>query len=205
MEGYKLQHGALLDRPVSETELWQIILRLFSETSRKTMSYKFGLLRAMLFTLDSVDSSLTVTFEELFEPFASLYWDIVVCHGLSQVGPRSGHETSVVERVLSDTASHLGLHAGTAFDALGPDLRRNVVSQVRHEGKRYVVGAIYGDTAGALYAFDLTKEVLQFHPDAFRFMQSYHPLLMKLANVELLSFLKEVTPTDRHGSLLFIV
>jgi hypothetical protein len=205
MEGYKLQNGTLLDRPVSDTELWQVILRLFSETSRKTMSYKFGLLRSMLYTLESVDSGLTVTFEELFEPFASLYWDMVVCHGLSQVGRRSGHESSAVERVLLDTASHLSLPEGTSFDALGPDVRRRVVSQVRHEGKRYVVGALYGDTAGALYAFDMSKEVLQFHPDGYRFMKSYRPLLMRLANIELLSFLKDVTPPDRYRSLLFIV
>ena len=85
--------------------------------------------------------------------------------------------------VLSDQMS---------FEAINENIKTKIIIEVKKECKRYVIGAIYGDTDGTFYTFILGCEILKLHPDVLSFFQKYKNILLKLNHYEWIKFLERV-------------
>ncbi|NLX77534.1 MAG: hypothetical protein GXZ01_09255 [Clostridiaceae bacterium] len=94
--------------------------------------------------------------------------------------------------VLSDQMS---------FEAINENIKTKIIIEVKKECKRYVIGAIYGDTDGTFYTFILGCEILKLHPDVLSFFQKYKNILLKLNHYEWIKFLERVNREEDSHSL----
>ena len=84
MAGYDLAEGRYENRTLSDDEMWSAFSNLFSSRSKNSSSYKFGFLKAIMDNLYNVDENLSLTFDQLFETFTEVYWNLVLKHGIRQ-------------------------------------------------------------------------------------------------------------------------
>ena len=79
-----IKRGSTTYRKVSNDELWTVMNRTFSGQSKKTTSYKYALIRALLESLYQVDEDLKISFEVLSTSFSKLYWNLIIKHKYTQ-------------------------------------------------------------------------------------------------------------------------
>src|SRR5690606_27773732 len=95
-DGWKLNEGTVAYKIVTEDQLWTVIVKSLSSSSKKTTSYKFALLRAILENLYKTNLQLELSFQQLGVSFAKLYWNLIIHNGYSQ-----GHNTQI-EKEIND-------------------------------------------------------------------------------------------------------
>lgn len=190
MPGWSTSRGSATNPSITPDQIWGYYNILFSNRSTNTASYKFGFIRALLENLYNVDTDYRVDFDLLFWSFTCLYWNLVIRHGLAQV--TKSHNQSAMERVLRELQERHAIPADVGFDSLPQELQREIVLQVKAEGKRYVIGAVWGDTEGTFYEFDLGKELLRINPPVYHLMQQYQEALYRLNSYEFVKFLQKV-------------
>lgn len=200
MPGWNTPRGTITNPDIDQEQIWGYFNVLFSNRSKNQTSYKFGFVRALLENLYNVDVQLGLDFHHIFWSFACLYWNLVVRQGLSQTD--RSHEQSAIERVLREFQEHQGIPSELGFDSLSVDLQLKIVSAVKTQGKRYVIGAVWGDTEGTFYEFDLEKEYLRINPPVYRLMQRYQEVLYRLNSYEFVKFLQKVNQPDAYGDLI---
>lgn len=191
--------GEITDPNIDQEQIWSCFNVLFSSQSRNTTSYKFGLIRALLENLYNVDSKLGLCFDSIFWSFACLYWNLVIQQGLRQMG---GEKRAAIESVLEDFRATHGIPREIGFYSISPDLQLRIVAEVKKQVKRYVFGAVWGDTKGTFYEFDVEKEYLRINPPVYHLMQKYQEVLYRLNSYEFAKYLQKVNPPDTHGDLI---
>jgi len=187
MEGWKLTEGFITDTHLTETEIWQCFNTIFSSKSKNQASYKFGLVRAMVDNLYNVNDDLVLTFDQIYDTFARIYWNLVIKHNLRQTD--NSHTQSAIERILREIRQKYQIPPDFAYDKLPADIQYETLFKVKNEGKKYVLGALYGDTKGKFYEFSKEKEYLRFNPPVYRFFQRYQQVILRLNNYEWAKFL----------------
>lgn len=196
-EGWKLNEGIASYHHVSEDQLWSVIMKTLSAQSVKTTSYKFALLRAILENLYRTTKDLEVSFDQLSESFAKLYWNLVIRNGYSQ-----GHQAQI-EKVLKKFQNEWRIPSGVSFDSLQENHKFELIKRI--EGKvirKYVVGALFANTEGMVYGFAKKERKLTITPGAYEFLLKYQTNIFKLNNYELAKFLQKKNPHLMHGILL---
>lgn len=88
-----------------------------------------------------------------------------------------------------------------SFEAIDEKIRHKMVTEIKNRCKRYVIGAVYGDTDGTFYSFHLSKEILKFHPDVLAFLKKYEYILLKLNHYEWIKFLEKVNKEEDSYAL----
>ncbi|WNR45144.1 HNH endonuclease signature motif containing protein [Paenibacillus roseipurpureus] len=200
MEGWKLNSGELIENNLTEQEIWQYFNFLFSSKSKNQASYKFGFIRSLLENIYNTNESSQLTYSQIFFTFTRVYWNLVVVNGLKQTD--QSHEQSAIEKALKQFVEQNRIPDYLSFDSLSPGLQLEIGVILRRQGKRYVVGALYGDTDGAFYSFDNRSEVLELSRNVLRFMKVHQQVLVKLNNYELVKFIQAVNPHDGCSNLL---
>lgn len=196
-EGWKLKEGTAVYGTVSEDELWTVTMKALSSQTMKTTSYKYALLRAVLENLYKVNGELELSFGQLAESFAKLYWNLVIRNGYSQ-----GHQTQI-EKDLKDLQVKFTIPVGASFDALQEKHQLAVIQRLENNIlKKYVVGALYADTDGLLYGFSKKDRNLILTPSSYEFLLKYQTAIFKLTNYELAKFLQKKNPDLTQGILL---
>lgn len=186
MQGWKLTAGSITNPNLTEPEIWQYCNVIFSTQSKNQASYKFGLIRALVENLYNTDENLSLSYNLLFYTFARIYWNLVICHHLRQSD--SSHPQSAIEKVLYALQTKYTIPDGLTFDTLAPDIQFEILRDVKAQGKKYVLGAIWGDTEGTFYEFSTAGEYLKFNPPVYQFLQRYHQVILRLNNYEWPSF-----------------
>jgi 5-methylcytosine-specific restriction endonuclease McrA len=115
----------------------------------------------------------------------------VICHHLRQT---LSHTQSAIEKVLYASQTKYAIPLEMPFDTLMPDLQFEILHNVKSQGKKYVIGALWGDTEGTFYEFSTAKEYLKFNPPVYRFLQRYHQVILRLNNYEWAKFLAKNNP-----------
>lgn len=200
MEGWRLNRGRITQHQLSQQEMWGHINRMVSNRSKNQASYKFGFIRVLLENLYNADRDLVIGFGPIFQSFTRLYWNLVVTHGLSQTD--KSHPHSAIEKALRGISAEHAIPAEMYFDRLPGSIQDLAFKKAKEVAKRYVVGAIYGDTEGTIYEFSLRSEYVKFNPCFFQFMQEHQPVVVKLNNYELLKFLLANNPSALHQNLI---
>lgn len=166
MNGNVLKEGQLKDNASSN---------LFSCISQSlfrglhTNTYKYGLLKALLDNIFSVDDSYKIGMDELNATFTKVYWNLVNIYHvpqshLSPLSPVSGMEKTI--HSFSDAYS-LAL---VPFDSLSEERRARLLKETKPWMKNYVFGALWGDTDGRLFGFSKAQDCVWLNERSFRFL-----------------------------------
>lgn len=193
--GWNLKNGELKSQNVSEDKLWAIFNYIFSDSSRKRNTYKFGLIKAVLdnlFNVNVVENTFFISYQLLFEKFAQNYWNLIVKYNLRQMRPDGKSQYSKVEQIFIKEVNENPIIATLEFDVVATEKRTEIISKVSNECRRNVIGALYQDAEGLLYSFDLNGDGLYLSEVAYEFMLKYKAELEKLNYYGWAKFLEQV-------------
>lgn len=197
MQGWKLARGRIARFDLEDQEIERTIERLCSGSARKVTSYKLVFLLSLLHSLDETDRRGRLSFSAIFARFARLYWVLVVEHGLRQCD--ASRRPSAVETALLDAFSGLGGAASLA--ALPRSIQDDIEKSVRFAGKKYVVGALYGDFRGSIYQFDLVDEYVKWNPAVLAYFRSNRSRLLAQTTSALGSLIARFNQLDNDEVL----
>ena len=195
--GWELKEGSTTYRKVSNDELWTVMNRTFSGQSKKTTSYKYALIRALLESLYQVDENLRISFEVLSTSFSKLYWNLIIKHKYSQ------GKNAQIHTILSNIKHQHQLPDEIPYDSLSVLIKNEINTAIQNAViNRYVLGALYKDTEGLLYGFNKKDKILQFNPAAYEFLLKFQEVLFRLNNYELTRFIQ--SRNESHSNEVII-
>lgn len=193
--GWKLKSGELKNQNISDDQLWALFNFVFSDSSRKRNTYKFGLIKSLLdnlFNAELIDDTMFMSYTNLFGKFAENYWNLVVKYHLKQMRFDGRSEYSKVETIFRDAVEANPIISSLNFDALEENEKNKLINQVTIACKMNVVGALYEDMNGVLYAFDLKGKGVFLSIHAYEFMLKFKMELEKINYYSWAKFLEQV-------------
>ena len=176
MPGWNLREGAITEDRVSSDEYWSLFNYVFSDACRKTNTYKFGLIKAICDQIyNIVDSSLgfSLSYKQIFERFAENYWNLILKYGIRQMSYNGKSEFSKIESIILNASQCYDIPEGTPFTSVNAEDREKIIRAIACECKKCVIGALYNDFEGKLYAFSLRGEGIIISHGAYEFISKY--------------------------------
>lgn len=201
MEGWKLQQGIFVKENISYDEIWQIFNFIFSTKSVNRTSYKFAFIKALIESVFDAGIYGNIALENIFSKFTHIYWSLIVKHKLKQ-GDKGvkGGLTGVEKIFIKYIDENPGLEFAE-YDSISEEIRSKIEKEVLRECKKYVVGAIYGDSEGVLYSFSLKDNSLQLNPNVYGFIKKYNGIILRLNHYEWIKFLEKVNEEENCYSI----
>lgn len=196
-EGWKLNEGIVKYEVISEDKLWTVIVKALSTKSKKTTSYKFALLRAILENLYKTNSDLEINFQQISQSFAKLYWNLVIGSSYSQ------GSNSTIERLLKEFQFLYEIPEGVSFDSLKDYTQQELVKKIELKViNRYVLGALFEDTERTLYGFSKKEKKIKLTQSSWEFLLKHQTSIFKLINYELAKYLQQKNSYISNGIVL---
>lgn len=195
MAGWNLKCGSITEYNVSEDRIWALFNFVFSDSSKKRNTYKFGVIKSLLdilFNGKMVSNGIYYSYEEIFGRFAENYWNLVTKYDLRQMRKDGKSIYSKVETILMRAVSENSLVKSLEFDSLDEITRNEIIKQVTSECKKCVIGALYDDFDGIIYDFDLKESGLTLNPCIYDFLLKYKMELEKLNYYSWAKFLEQI-------------
>lgn len=183
-------------------ELWSALLGVFTPTSRKTTTYKFGFLKSIIDNLYNVDINYVLTFDQLFGKFTEIYWNLILKYNLLQKPVDKNNKESKIEKILYSTQSKYSLGENIPFESLPEQIKQEIVVSVKKECKQYVVAALFGDTQMMFYSFSKSEEWIQINPQMYDFICKHKLMIEKINYFEWAKFLEKVNSETTTPQLL---
>lgn len=195
MPGWNLKSGVIVEEKVSEDELWSLFNYVFSDACKKTNTYKFGLIKSIcdqVYDLYDHGRGFFLSYSKIFSKFAENYWNLVNKYHLKQMSYNGKSEYSKIERILTDAVEMYKIPQNIAFQSIEENERDKITRSVTVECKKCVIGALYNDFEGKLYAFDLNGEGIYLSYEAYCFLSKYKMEIEKLNYYSWARFLEKV-------------
>ena len=195
MAGWNLKNGKIEKFNLSEDEIWALFNFVFSDSSRKRNSYKFGLIKSILdniFNGVKKSDGVFFTYTELFAKFAENYWNLVIKYDLRQMRPDGKSYLSKVETILKESVIGDELLVSLRFESIDEEKKKKIISKVTSECKKCVIGALYEDFDRNIYSFDLSDEGLTLNYCIYEFLLKYKIEIEKLNYFSWAKFLEQV-------------
>lgn len=195
MAGWDLKNGSITEYCVSEDRIWSLFNYVFSDSSRKRNTYKFGLVKSLLdnvFNGQNTDDGIKYTYEELFSRFAENYWNLVIKYDLRQMRKDGKSVYSKVESILMSAVAENPTLALLEFETIDANTKSTIIRKVTAECKKCVVGALYDDFDGIIYSFDLKDDVITLNNCIYEFMLKYKAELERLNYYSWARFLEQI-------------
>ena len=196
MQGYKLLEGKYKDDQLTTDKMWDTFNWLFSSRSKNDTSYKFIFLKSIIDCIDKKDLRGRITFDVLFEEYTRLAWVLVLKYNLTQKVVVSDGRKSSLENVLKKRYESF-----VDFDELCWDEQKKICNEAKQQCKKYVVGALYGDTDGYLYSFSKKEEWIQINPVMERFIKNNKELIEELNYYNWAQFYERVNGLKKTDEL----
>ena len=138
----------------------------------------------------------------MFEQFTKIYWILIVKYGLAQNNSRT--KETYIEQILKE---YVGCTTGDnkltiRFSDLTTEVKYKLVYQVVKKCKKYVVGALFGDTNELLYSFSKKKEIIQLNPQMKDFILRHEDSIEELNYFELAKFLDKVNYREKIDNII---
>ena len=197
--GWNIKQGTITEQKVDEERIWTLFNYVFSDSSKKRNTYKFGLIKSLLDNLFNgkiSDYGVYYTYEEIFSSFAENYWNLVTKYHLRQMKKDGKSEYSKVETILMKSVEENNVLEQMEFSNIDEAFKKNIIREVTRECKRYVVGALYNDFEGVIYEFSLKEEGLTLNYPVYKFMLKYKMEIEKLNYYSWARFLETVNDDD---------
>lgn len=196
---WDLRVGEIQTAYLTEAEVWQAIHHFFYH-GKTTSTYKFGFFKALLESCISANEDHVISYDKIFYSFTKIYWNLVMEHELWQTNNHA--QISSVQKVIQEFAHTHAIPPKWNFDKLKATQQVELIQKVKTVGKKYVIGATYGDFAQNIYSFDLKREYLQIHPQFLKTMQAYRRMLTNVTNYQLALFLEKFNEAEKVQYLL---
>ena len=186
---YELKEGYFDPRQVlTEDDLRAIFSLIYSSRSRKTTSYKYAFINALLCNLANVDRSLSLSFSTVFYTFAESYWNIIVHF---KIKPVRVEKPAKIYKIIDECSKDLDINEAIPFDSLSSDNIKTVVNTVENDAKKYVIGALFGDSKGTFYSFSKKEKIIRLNPVVYQYLIKNKSFLEKVNYLEWTRFLLE--------------
>lgn len=195
MAGWDLKNGSITEYSVSEDRIWSLFNYVFSDSSRKRNTYKFGLIKSLLdnvFNGKNTGVGVKYTFEELFSRFAENYWNLVIKYDLRQMRKDGKSIYSKIETILMSAITENPTLALLEFETIDVNTKASIIRKVTSECKKCVVGALYEDFDGIIYSFDLKEDGITLNYCVYEFMLKYKAELERLNYYSWARFLEQI-------------
>jgi len=140
---WQLKVGEMREEYLPDSTIWSIINNFF-QRAKTTTSYKYIFLKSLMENLYGVDQTLKLNFDQIYYSFTKIYWNLVVHHNLNQ--SNSQNQRSEIQQILKGFQFRYSIPENWVFDKLTDQQQQEIIFQVKRVGKKYVVGAFYGDT-----------------------------------------------------------
>ncbi len=195
MAGWDLKNGSITEYNVSEDRIWSLFNYVFSDSSRKRNTYKFGLIKSLLdnvFNGKNTNVGVKYTFEELFSRFAENYWNLVIKYDLRQMRKDGKSIYSKIETILMSAITENPTLALLEFETIDVNTKASIIRKVTSECKKCVVGALYEDFDGIIYSFNLKEDGITLNYCVYEFMLKYKAELERLNYYSWARFLEQI-------------
>ena len=195
MAGWNLTSGSIKEHNLSEDRIWSLFNSVFSDTSRKRSTYKFGLIKSILdnvFNGRKTDLGVYLSYEDIFGKFAENYWNLVVKYNLRQMRKDGKSIYSKIESILLSEVSQTPILAVIHFEAIQPETKDRIIKKVASECKKSVIGALYEDFDGTIYDFDLKATGLTLNHSIYEFVLRHKTELERLNYYSWAKFLEQI-------------
>lgn len=199
MPGWNLREGTLTDLSVSDDEYWSLFNFVFSDACKKTNTYKFGLIKSIcdqIYDVYDDGYGLFLAYEKIFAKFAENYWNLVNKYKLKQMSYNGKSEYSKIETILTAAVENSEIPEYVEFQSLSEKDRVLITKRVTAECKKCVIGALYNNFEGKLYAFSLSGNGIFLSTDSYRFISKYKLEIEKLNYYAWARFLEKVNDDD---------
>lgn len=205
MAGWNLRKGELKQGQVSEDKYWSLFNYVFSDGCKKRNSYKFGLIKSILdsvYGADLENGVCFISYQTLFAKFTENYWNLIVKYRLKQMRADGKSAISKIEQIFYGKISDTPVMEVVEFSDLSDNVKNEIINSVMKSCKQYVLGALYEDTEGYLYAFDLSGNGIFITENAHAFMLRYKAELEKLNYFSWAKFLEQINDDSALCRLL---
>lgn len=195
MAGWNLKEGKYLGLGISEDELWSLFNYVFSDSCKKTNTYKFGLIKAIcdhIYDLKNNDGLFFLSFDNLFAKFTENYWNLVNKYELKQMAYNGKSEFSRIETIIKASVKESDIPQNISFQSLSSNDRNRIIKLVTTDCKRCVIGALYNDFEGKLYSFDLRGDGIYLGQEAHSFISKYKAEIEKINYYSWARFLENI-------------
>ena len=196
---WKLQAAEMKSTYITEEDIWKSIHYFFYH-SKTTTTYKYGFFKALLENIANANEEKELSYNALFYSFSKIYWNLVVHHQLWQ--SNSSSQLSSVQKTIIEFQQKHTIPNEWNFDQIPGELQNELVKQVKKVGKKYVIGALYGDFNGEIYSFELKKDYLKLNLKYYHFFQTYKRILTNITNYQLALFLEKFNEAEKVNQLL---
>ncbi len=200
MPGWNLKSGVIVEEKVSEDEYWSLFNFVFSDACKKTNTYKFGLIKSICDQVyDLYEDSMQgyyLPYEKLFAKFTENYWNLVNKYGLKQMSYNGKSEYSKIELIIKEAVAGCDIPETVGFLSVSEKDRERIARIVTTECKKCVIGALYNDFEGKLYAFDLRASGIYLSNAAYRFISKYKMEIERLNYYSWARFLEKVNDDE---------
>ncbi len=195
MAGWNLKNGNLISHNVSEEQLWALFNFVFSDSSIKRNTYKFGLIKSILdnlFNAEEQAGEFFLSYYNLFSRFAENYWNLVVKYHLKQMRKDGKSEYSKLEVIFRNAVNEDNIIEQLEFGTISEKTKTYIIERVLKECKKNVVGALYNDFEGLVYSFDLKGSGIYIGYKAYDFMLKHKYEIEKLNYYSWAKFLESI-------------
>ena len=200
MPGWNLKSGILIEDNVSEDEFWSLFNYVFSDACKKTNTYKFGLIKSICDQVYDLSETRNrgyfLSYNKLFLKFTENYWNLVNKYGLKQMSYNGKSEYSKIELIIMKSVEGYSIPESVGFLSVSEEDRKKITRVVTTDCKRCVIGALYNDFEGKLYAFDLRDEGIYLSTSAYKFISKYKMEIEKLNYYAWARFLEKVNDDE---------
>jgi len=192
MSYHKLKEGEYKDEEIEDDKIWQIFMNIFNKgISKKTASYKFGLIHSILECIKHNPGKNRFTFMEIFAPFTEIYWGLIVEAKLYQV---SSGIISSIYKIITKFIFENPQYRGAEYEIIEDDLKHNLIEKVSGKCSRNVFGALFGDSDEYFYSFSKDKQTISINPRFRIFLVKYLSIIERVNKYQWLKFLSERNP-----------
>ena len=189
ISSYDLKEGYFDPRQVlTEDDLRSIFSLIYSSRSKKTTSYKYAFINALLSNLANVDRNLSLLFNTIFYTFSESYWNIIVKF---KIKPVRVEKSAKIYTIIDECSKKLDINEAIPFDSLSSENLKTVVKSVENDAKKYVIGALFGDSKGTFYSFSKKEKIIRLNPVVYQYLIKNKSFLEKVNYLEWTRFLLE--------------
>lgn len=163
--GYRWKEAECGVAAYTDDELQEAFDNLLTH-GKKSASYKFIFLLALLKELDAVDMNLHMQFDLAFRGFAGVYWETLRQYADSKYFQATDE---CAAQIVRDAMAIFG--SIVSFGELPKSVQENVSRDMGHECDKNVIGAACADLLRRVYGFSKQEKQLWFNPSAYEFMK----------------------------------
>ena len=199
MAGWNLKYGELKDTDINDDMYWSLFNFVFSDSSMKRNTYKFGLIKSILdnlFNGTNTAKGFFISYSDIFGKFTENYWNLVVKYDLRQMRRDSRSELSRIETILKKAVSENQILKHLEYEVIEEKHKAKIIKRVTAECKKCVIGALCEDFGGSLYGFSLIEDGLYLSYKAYDFLLKYKMEIEKLNYYSWAKFMERINSDD---------